>query len=112
MSGTVYLIHFDKPLGDLANPRGLAQHYLGFTDDLDARMEAHANGNGSRIMEVVSNAGISWQLVRTWDGDRSLERKLKRQHNAPRLCPVCRLGRQRTLPLAVETGTRKDELEF
>ena len=106
----VYLIHFDKPLGDLSNPRGLAQHYLGFTDDLDARMEAHASGNGARIMEVVSKAGISWQLVRTWDGNRDVERKLKDQHNAPRLCPVCRSGRQRTLPLV--TGASTDELEF
>ena len=108
--GTVYLIHFDKPLGDLANTRGQAQHYLGFTDDLDARMEAHASGNGARLMEVVNEAGISWQLVKTWDGGRGLERKLKRQHNTPRLCPVCRLGRQRTLPLAIDAS--KDELEF
>jgi hypothetical protein len=63
--GTVYLIHFDKPLGNLANTRGQAQHYLGYTDDLDARMEAHVSGNGARIMEVISNVGISWQLVRT-----------------------------------------------
>ncbi len=75
--GTVYLIHFDRPLGDLANSRGQAQHYLEFTDDLEARLEAHTSGNGARIMEVISNVGISWQLVRTWTGDRNVERKLK-----------------------------------
>ncbi len=107
---TVYLIHFDTPLGDFANSRGQAQHYLGYTDDLESRMEAHRSGNGSRIMEVVGEAGIPWRLVRTWDGGRDLERKLKRQHNSPRLCPVCRLGRQRTLPLAIDAS--KEELEF
>ena len=107
---TVYLIHFDTPLGDLANSHGQAQHYLGSTDDLKARLERHKQGNGARIMQVVSEAGISWQLVRTWEGGREMERKLKRQHNAPRLCPVCRLGRQRTLPLAIDAS--KDELEF
>jgi hypothetical protein len=104
--GTVYLIHFDVPLGDLSNPRGRAQHYLGYTDDLAARLEAHAGGNGSAIMAAVSEAGIVWRLVRTWDGDRALERQLKRQHNAPRLCPLCRMGRQGVLPL--ETATRRE----
>jgi hypothetical protein len=86
---TVYLIHFDKPLGNLANPRGQARHYLGYTEDLDARLEAHRQGNGSAIMAAVADAGIPWRLVRTWEGDRSLERQLKDQHNSPRLCPIC-----------------------
>jgi hypothetical protein len=38
----------------------------------------------------VSQAGIGVDLVRTWPGDRSFERRLKRRHNSPRLCPVCR----------------------
>ena len=90
--GTVYLIHFDRPLGNLDNPRGQAQHYLGYTEDLPARLEAHRSGNGARLMEVVAERGIGWQVVRTWAGDRGLERKLKDRHNAPRLCPVCQNG--------------------
>lgn len=88
--GTVYLIHFERPLGDLTNPRGQAQHYLGYTNDLDARLRAHRSGNGAAIMAAVSTAGIGWRLVQTWPGDRALERKLKGQHNAPRFCPICR----------------------
>jgi len=88
--GTVYLIHFERPIGDLHNPRGQAQHYLGYTEDLEARLEAHASGNGSRLMEVITEAGISWTVAKTWEGDRSLERRLKNQHNSPRLCPICR----------------------
>ncbi len=87
--GTVYLIHFDRPIGDLSNPRGQARHYLGYTENLEARLEAHRSGNGSRLMEVIAEARISWTVARTWEGGRSLERKLKNQHNGPRLCPIC-----------------------
>jgi predicted GIY-YIG superfamily endonuclease len=86
---TVYLIHFDEPLGDPDNPRGQARHYLGYADDLEARLERHRQGNGARIMEVVKERGISWRLARTWQGDRTLERKLKNWHNSPKLCPLC-----------------------
>lgn len=88
--GTVYLIHFDKPIGDLANPRGQARHYLGYTrGDLEVRLRRHRNGNGARLMEVIREKGIGWRLVRTWPGGRKLERKLKSRHNSPRLCPIC-----------------------
>lgn len=104
--GTVYLIHFDKPLGDLANIRGQAQHYLGYTDDLEARLERHREGNGSAIMAAVVKSGITWHVVRTWEGDRTLERKLKQRKNSPKLCPICQNGRQATLPIVIE---RKEE---
>ena len=88
---TVYLIHFEQPLGDARNPHGQAQHYIGFTDDLDARLEAHRKGNGAAIMAAVSRAGIGWTLARTWAGGRDLEKQLKRRKKARCLCPVCRV---------------------
>ena len=89
------MLHFDKPIGDLDNPRGQAQHYLGYTDDLAARLEAHRTGNGSAIMAAVARQGVGWRLVRTWEGDRNLERRLKNRHNGPKLCPVCQEERTR-----------------
>jgi predicted GIY-YIG superfamily endonuclease len=91
--GTVYLIHFDRPIGDLDNPRGQARHYLGYTEDLEARLKAHRSGNGSAIMAAVARAGVSWRLARTWAGERTLERRLKRRHNSPQLCPICKRER-------------------
>ncbi|WP_201365820.1 hypothetical protein [Dictyobacter formicarum] len=80
---TVYLLHFEKRYQH-------AGHYLGWTDDLPARLEAHRSGRGARLMEVIKEHGISWQLARVWeDGDRALERRLKRQKAGPRLCPLC-----------------------
>ena len=81
--GTVYLIHFDTPYRH-------AQHYIGWASNLPARLAEHRAGNGARLMEVIANAGITWQLARTWPGDRNLERKLKDRHGASRFCPICR----------------------
>lgn len=104
--GTIYLLHFDRKYQRV-------QHYIGYTDqDVMARLDEHAktlwarfeqpvdNGNGhvkagekhgtgALLLGVINSLGIGFQLVRTWDGDRHLERKLKNQKHAARFCPVC-----------------------
>jgi len=87
--GTVYLIHFEHPLGDSSNPHGQARHYLGFTKDLEARLARHRKCNGSAILAAVTQAGIGWECVRTWHGGRELERRLKQRKDSPKLCPIC-----------------------
>ena len=79
---TIYLLHLDKPLRH-------AKHYIGLADDLAARLEPHAEGHGARMLAVCRERGITWQYVRTWQGDRKLERWLKRKKAAPTLCPAC-----------------------
>lgn len=86
----VYLIHFAEPIGNRANRRAQAQHYIGYTDDLEARIAAHREGQGAAIMAGCKRAGVDWAVVRTWEGDRELERRLKRWHKARQLCPECR----------------------
>jgi hypothetical protein len=90
--GVIYLIHFDRPIGDLHNPRGFASHYTGWTLDLPARLVDHAAGRGARLMQVVGEHGIGWQLARIWTGTRARERSLKRSGGATRRCPVCQLA--------------------
>lgn len=85
---TVYLLHFDSPYWH-------ARHYLGSTTHLQRRLAEHAQGRGARLLEVITAAGIRFQLARTWTGDKALERQLKRRHNAPRLCPLCRRAGRR-----------------
>jgi predicted GIY-YIG superfamily endonuclease len=82
ITGTVYLLHFDRPYGH-------ARHYTGWTTDLTARLAEHANGRGARLLAVAKAAGIGWSLARTWAGTRALERSLKRRHGASRFCPLC-----------------------
>lgn len=81
-AGIIYLIHFDRPYRH-------ARHYLGWTTDLPSRLDAHRRGQGARLMAVITDAGIGWQLARTWNGPRTRERQLK-QRGKTRCCPVCR----------------------
>lgn len=90
--GTIYLIHFGRPLFH-------AKHYLGWTGNLTSRIKRHFEGHGSRLMAAVLAAGIEITVVRTWAGDRNLERKLKKRKNSPKLCPIC--SRKKTDSLVV-----------
>lgn len=84
----VYLLHFERKLAH-------SQHYLGWSNDVAARVYKHAKGNGARLPAVFREQGIGFVLARVWEGgDRTLERRLKRQRNAPKLCPVCRGARK------------------
>jgi predicted GIY-YIG superfamily endonuclease len=81
--GTVYLLHFDRPYRH-------ARHYLGWAQDVQARLALHACGRGARLLQVVRDAGIAWTLARTWPGTpRWRERQLKAQGGASRRCPLC-----------------------
>lgn len=87
MSGTVYLLHFERPFGH-------ARHYMGWASkgNLDRRLGYHGSASGANLLRHVAAAGISWTLARTWEGDRFLERRLKNQGGHARKCPLCRKG--------------------
>ncbi len=82
-TATTYLIHFDRPYKH-------ARHYIGSALHLEARLSHHRTGTGARLLAVIQQAGIEWSVVRTWEGDKQFERKLKNRHNAKKLCPICR----------------------
>ena len=84
--GTVYLLHFDRPFKH-------AKHYLGWTANLADRIARHRgekerDGRGSRLVEVAREAGIGFLIMRTWEGDRYLERRMKGR-GLGELCPKC-----------------------
>ena len=80
---TLYLIHFEARYEH-------AQHYLGITNHIERRLDEHRTGQGSPLMRAVTEAGIPWEVVRTWpDADRMREVQLKSRHNSPKMCPVC-----------------------
>lgn len=93
--GYVYLLHFERPI----NPERPAQHYLGWASDLARRIEQHARGRRynsrgghtgcSRLCEVAHERDNPFQVVRVWEGDRELERRLKGWKQMKRYCPIC-----------------------
>lgn len=89
MQGYVYLLHLERPLGDLANSRGQASHYTGWALDWRARLAEHRAGRGAALTRAAVEQGISFDVVQVWAGDRSFERRVKQLKAAPRLCPVC-----------------------
>ncbi len=78
----IYLLHIQPPYKH-------ARHYLGVAEDLDARLKLHQAGRGARLTQVSIENGCTLKLVRTWSGNRVEERRLKRQKNSPRFCPLC-----------------------
>ena len=101
----VYLLHFTQPLHH-------AQHYLGYADDLERRLERHRTGNGARLVQVCAEHGIDFVLVRTWEGGRDLERHLKNQHNGRKLCPLCNGRQQRTSGAEVTAGEEAGNVQL
>lgn len=79
----VYLIHFSCPYKH-------AQHYVGYAVDVEKRFAQHKSGRGARLLKVLIANGINFEIARVWpEGDRALERQIKRKRNARALCPIC-----------------------
>src|SRR5918912_995489 len=95
-----YLLHFEQPYRSGRHPG--AQHYVGFANDIQRRLETHRRGWGSPLVAAVLAAGIEVRLVRTWPGaDRHFERKLHNRQGS-RLCPeteCASIQRERRLQL-------------
>jgi len=113
--GTIYLLHFNEryygedmvidhtlPITDPANPPMRPRrewagslHYIGWCTNLKARLLLHERGEGSRHVSVMIGKGIHFQLARTWEGDKNLERRLKKRGSACRICPMCKVSKVR-----------------
>jgi hypothetical protein len=94
--GTVYLLHFLEPIGNPANPRAMAQHYIGWgIEQATDRIATQTAGAGAAIVRAVQAKGIGFLVAATWPGTRALERQLKNRKCAPRYCPVSREQRRR-----------------
>ncbi len=85
--GTIYLLHFDRPLAH-------AQHYVGFAVNVEARIKSHRKGTGARLPAVFAELGIGFTVAHTWPGDRTEERRIKNMRSSPKLCPICRQNKR------------------
>ena len=87
--GSVYVLHFEHGL-PVTGSR-IARHYIGWTDGaVETRVRQHLDAAGSPLVAAVVASGPRVTLERTRTGvGRSFEGRLKRRHEAPRLCPRC-----------------------
>ena len=104
ITGTIYLLHFSEKYRH-------AGHYIGWADDLTARLAQHANGQGACLLSVITAAGLSFECVRTWAGTRHDERRLKNRRCAPLLCPVCQEERAARRRAQARTAYRRRKQE-
>lgn len=98
----IYLLEFDKAIGNPSVRHGTARYYLGYCEDhrLGKRLREHAAGRGAALTRAAVNAGIGWRVVLTIaGGDRAMERRLKSWKNHRRVLE--RFGRfHYMMPLA------------
>ena len=91
----VYLLHFDRVYAPYpgAPAYKCAGHYTGLAwggpRGLKRRLAQHGTADGARLMLVIAEVGITWQLARVWPGGPARERGLKDQGGAARRCPLC-----------------------
>lgn len=111
IAGTVYLLHLEPGL-PITGAR-VARHYVGWTEgDVDDRLAQHCAGRGSPLVRAGLAAGCTVTLERAWPHvDRHFERRLKRRHETPRLCPRCvTAGRTAGRELLLTTHPAKEDL--
>lgn len=105
--GWVYLFHFHRRLGNLRNPRAQAQHYVGFAEDLEARLAEHRAGRGAKIVAAAVERGIDFTIF-SWPACLAVEKQIKRRKETRVFCPICcadRGVRPRPLPTAATQHT-------
>lgn len=80
--GWVYTLYLDPPPDH-------ARHHTGFGQDLEARLDAHARGEGARLTQVQLERGGTWRPAAAGPGTRDREAPLK-ERGATRRCLICR----------------------
>lgn len=99
--GELYLFHFHTPLGNLQNARAQASHYVGFSDDLEARIAVQVAGAGAKIVAAAMARGIPYDLYH-WPACLAQEKLVKKTHKTALYCPTCcAAAARRVKPLPV-----------
>lgn len=86
--GAVYLFHFNAPLGNRANPRAQASHYIGFAEDLDARLAKQLAGRGAKIVAAALKQGLVFEIYH-WPACLATEKLIKKTKKTALYCPAC-----------------------
>jgi len=82
---TVYLLHFDQPVGRYLHYVGIAKSHR-----LHWRMLDHINGRGSALTAKAVELGIGFEITAIWrSSDPAKEQEIKRAGNFKNHCWKC-----------------------
>jgi len=94
--GEIYLFHFHQPLGNPNNRRAQASHYVGFCEDLEARIAKQLAGRGAKIVAAALARGIGYDLYH-WPACLAVEKLIKARKQTSLYCPACAAAAGRTV---------------
>lgn len=110
--GHVYLFHFNAPLGNLANPRAQANHYVGFCDDLDSRIAKQLSGKGAKLVAAAVKQGLVFELYH-WPAPLATEKLVKKTKKTALYCPACCAAAHRKVrPLPIPSNVTQLTLDL
>ena len=89
----VYILQFSDTLGNLSNKRGQANFYVGYAENVQARLEEHRAQRGASITAAAVQQGLSLSVVAVFEGDRTLERRIKNLKATPKIVAALRTGK-------------------
>lgn len=112
--GHLYIFHFNAPLGNLANRRAQAQHYVGFAEDLDSRIAKQLAGRGAKLVAAALAKGLVFELYH-WPACLAQEKLVKKTKKTALYCPACAAARRRLprplpIPPPIQLAFDLDEL--
>ncbi len=85
--GYVYVLHFREAL---AGGKKASRHYVGWSRNWIYRVQSHRQGTSrARIMEVLHERGITFEVALVVKGSPAVERRIKASHHHARYCPIC-----------------------
>ena len=89
----VYILSFSNTIGNKDNPRGQANFYVGYAENVQARLEEHRAQRGASITAAAVQQGMTLTVVAVFEGDRSLERRIKNLKATPKIVAALRAGK-------------------
>lgn len=81
--GVLYVLCFDEPVSH-------ATHYLGYADNLDARLREHRAGRGSRLTAAAVARGISWEVYVVLDPATEADEARYKKRSVRKASPAMR----------------------
>jgi predicted GIY-YIG superfamily endonuclease len=79
----IYLLHLDRQSGG-------GSHYVGFAQDIAARVRKHWADEGAAYTRLAVRRGIALHLVRVWPkAGKDTELRIKRCGGGVAYCPWC-----------------------